>query len=122
MEDRWVEARLAMLNPDSDWRPDGIRALAQFRRQRNTGLAHAQGWAIWSAAAIGIGLCLMALPQPRVLAYRCVDCSIALWKNLSITHLVRTNATLEKNRKVAADFTLLDASGASFRLSDFKGR
>ena len=122
IEDSWVEARLALLNPDSDWRPDGIRALAQLRRQRNIGSAHGRGWAIWSAAAIGIGVFLMALPQPRVLAYRCVDCSIAFLKNLSTTHPVRADATLEKDRKVAADFTLLDASGTSVRLSDFKGK
>jgi peroxiredoxin len=49
-------------------------------------------------------------------------CYIALWKNLSVTHPVRADATLEKNRNAAVDFTLLDASGTSVRLSDFKGK
>lgn len=121
-DDRWAEGRLAMLNPDSDWHPDGIRALAQLRRCRDTGVDHGRGWAIWSAAVIAIGLGVIALPQPRVLAYRCLDCSVALWKSLSTTHSVGAEATLKKNRKVAADFTLIDAAGIPIRLSDLKGK
>jgi peroxiredoxin len=65
----------------------------------------------------------MALPAPRVLAHRCVDCSIALWQGLSNSRVARVASLVRQpERKMAADFSLNDASGNPVRISALKGK
>jgi peroxiredoxin len=82
-------------------------------------------WA-WSVAAIAaaVVLLMMVSPSPRVLAQRCVDCSIALWHGLSATSAPAPPAELmpEIARKPAIDFKLENTNGNMVRLFSYKGR
>jgi len=60
--DRWVDDRLATLEPAGDWRPDADRALAQLRvrgRARRIG----RGPLVWAVCAVGFGLLLFLVGQ-----------------------------------------------------------
>jgi peroxiredoxin len=46
----------------------------------------------------------------------------AMLAGCSSPHVVKAEAKKEKDRKLAPDFTVKDATGASFHLSDYKGK
>jgi cytochrome c biogenesis protein CcmG/thiol:disulfide interchange protein DsbE len=119
---RWVEERLATLSPDGEWQPNATRGLARLREQRGAGSGRGRRWAWAAAAATAACLCLMALPAPRALAQRCLNCSAALWQSLSASGPVRAGVKPEKDRTMAPDFTLNDVSDKPVKLSDFKGK
>jgi peroxiredoxin len=124
----WVDARLAALQPDANWQPDTTRALSRLRGRvlgrGKSGWKPMWAWSIVTIAAAAVIVFLIAAPEPRVLAQRCVDCSIALWESLSATSetAARAEITPEPDRKPAIDFTLKDAAGKPVRLSSYKGR
>jgi cytochrome c biogenesis protein CcmG/thiol:disulfide interchange protein DsbE len=119
--DRWVESRLAVLNPDSEWQPNAVHALTRLREQHGIGSRRGRKW-VWAiAAATAVCLCLMALPGPRVLAEYCLSCSVELWQNLSTSTPIRADVKSEKGRKLAPNFTLNEASGKPITLSDLRG-
>jgi peroxiredoxin len=121
--DGWVDERLAVLSPRGEWCPNLNRGLALLG-QRKSARNRVARRSIWMSVA-GVTACvlLVALPQPRVLAHRCIDCSVALWQGLSmVTSAVDANLTLPKSRKPAPDFTLDDASGTSVSLSSLRGK
>jgi len=118
----WVNERLATLGPGSEWQPNAVWGLARLHERRGAGNNRRRGW-MWAAVAItAVGLCLAVLPEPRVLAYRCLDCSVALWQSLSAPSPVHANVKAEKDRKVAPDFAVDDASDNPVKLSDFRGK
>jgi peroxiredoxin len=122
---KWVDERLASLQTDSRWQPDTTRALSRLRRRLG---AKSSGNSAWSwtivtiAAAVALVFFLLAAPAPRVLAQRCVDCSVALWQTISSTSRVQADLTPEGSRRLATDFALGDAGGKVVRLSAYKGR
>ena len=93
----WVDQRLAALNPGNDWQPN-------------------------AAAAISVCLCFLILPAPRVLAHRCLECTVAVWQSLSSSTPVQANLKPETDRKPAPDFALEDANGREVKLSSLKGK
>jgi peroxiredoxin len=100
---RWVDERLAALNPEGDWQPNAIRGLARLREQRVIA-ERGRRWA-WAAVAAAVAcLGLIALPAPRMAAERA-------WQNFSTPP-----------PKMAPDFTLNDASGNPVKLSGFRGK
>jgi peroxiredoxin len=120
---RWVDERLAALAPHGEWQPDTVNGLARLRAKRGAaGSPRARRWMFAAAVAVAACLCLVALPAPRTLAQRCVDCSVAIWDSLSASAPVRADVKPEKDRKLAPDFTLEDAGGKSVKLSDFRGK
>jgi peroxiredoxin len=118
----WVNERLAILGPSREWQPNAGRGLARFRARQGLNRPLRRG-VVWAAVAVaGLALCVAVLPQPRVLAYRCLDCSVALWQSLSASNPVHANVKPEKGRKIAPDFASADASDEPVKLSDFRGK
>jgi peroxiredoxin len=122
---KWVEDRLAFLTPHDTWNPDFRFAQSQLHkrlRAANHKWSRTVGWSgvIFAAAAI-IAVALTSAPAPRVLAQRCIDCSIAVWQAISPA---ASPAKLDpvSHRRPTKDFELKDANGATIRVSDFKGK
>jgi peroxiredoxin len=84
----------------------------------------AWGWTIAAIVGAAIILLMLASPSPRVLAQRCMDCSIALWHGLSATSEAAppTDIIPEAARKAAKDFALADTNQKMIRLSSYKGQ
>jgi peroxiredoxin len=125
----WVDERLAALSPESEWQPNVARGLARLRERRGSGSGRGRSWswvaAVTMASIAAVCFCLIALPAPRALAQRCLDCSVAVWESLTTASgsgAVRADVKPEAERKMAPDFTLSDASGKPVKLSDFRGK
>jgi hypothetical protein len=71
--DRWMVERLAMLTPDSKFRPNAIWALARFRKLRDVRSRHERLWGWTAAVASAAFLCFFALPAPRAAAQRSLN-------------------------------------------------
>jgi cytochrome c biogenesis protein CcmG/thiol:disulfide interchange protein DsbE len=127
--DRWVEERLAALQPDCEWQPDAYRGLAQFRK-RHEGARHGtRRWGWIAAGAVAAGLPLMAFPTTRAFAQRCVSACVGQsnWVHDLIVGNVSGSVPSSvfvkaENRRTAPDFVLDDASGKPVRLSEFRGK
>ena len=121
--DGWVEERLAVLNVPSEWRPDENRGLGMLR-QGKLARSRVARRSIWIGVATATAcVFLFALPQPRVLAHRCMECSVALWQDLATaTSPTRANLTPPESRQPAPDFTLNDASGNPVKISGLRGK
>jgi cytochrome c biogenesis protein CcmG/thiol:disulfide interchange protein DsbE len=120
----WVDARLADLSPNSAWHPSVTNGLSCLRERLAKKAAWKQPWP-WMAttfAAAALTLFFLAAPQPRVLAQRCVDCSIALWQSLSTAPPAQNDLQPESTRRPARLFSLADASGKQVKLTDFRGK
>jgi cytochrome c biogenesis protein CcmG/thiol:disulfide interchange protein DsbE len=110
--DRWVEDRLAVLNPDAEWRPNESKAQARFEERRRSGSRRTWKYAALATAATGI--CLIAAPAPVAFAGRCLAaCTSMIWP---------PSVSLERGQPLAPDFTLRDVAGRSVRLSDYRGK
>jgi peroxiredoxin len=120
---QWVDQRLAILTPGNVWQPNGNHGLKRFRERSGAKFSWKQAWT-WPATLVAAGLILffLAAPPPRVLAQRCVDCSLALWQSLAAAPRVQPDLQPETARKLAPDFSLNDVSGKPIKLSDFKGK
>jgi peroxiredoxin len=127
--DSWVENRLAALSPDQEWQPDATRGLERFREQRKKTGHSKWRWSWLAAGAVAAALPLMAFPQTRVLAQRCISACVSQsgWiytlfaGNVSSSGLGAAYAR-PQNRKMAPDFVLDDAFGKRVRLSDLRGK
>jgi peroxiredoxin len=64
----------------------------------------------------------MAFPAPRAAAQYCLNCSVALWQNLSTSKMAHSTWKPHSARTPAPDFTLSDASGQPVQLSSFQGK
>jgi thiol-disulfide isomerase/thioredoxin len=118
----WVDARLASLNPGNDWQPNAAVALARLNELQRGRSWLSKRWTWAAAAAVAACLCFLILPAPRVLAHRCLECTVAVWQSLSASAPVQADLKPETDRKLAPDFTLEDASGREVKLSSLKGK
>jgi peroxiredoxin len=118
----WVDDRLASLNPRNDWQPNTAAALARLKQLQRKGTWLSNRWTWAAAAAIAVGLCFLILPAPRVLAHRCLECTVAVWQTLSASGPVQADLKPENDRKLAPDFTLQDANSREVKLSSLKGK
>jgi peroxiredoxin len=117
-DNEFVDRQLAALSLDQDWTPNINQAFAQLRDRQMTRVFP---W-MWSAIAGIACLCLMAFPAPRAAAQYCLNCSVALWQNVSASRTARASLTPEHARKLAPNFILNDASGRPVQLSSYKGK
>jgi peroxiredoxin len=118
----WVEERLASLAPGDGWEPNSAAALVRLKQLQGSKswLGRRWPWAIASAAAVC--LALMVLPSPRVLAHRCLECSVAVWQSLAVPTSAQVDLKPESARRLAPDFTLRDAAGKDVTLSSLRGK
>ena len=97
-------------------------ALARLKQLRASRSWLGGRW-LWAAAtAAVVCLALMALPSPRVLAHRCLECSLAVWQSLAASTSTQASLKPESARTLAPDFTLRDAAGNELTLSSLKGK
>lgn len=117
----WVSNQISSLEPDFPWQPNISRALAQFERRQSVARDLPRR-IVWVTAAIALVFLSVAMfPAPRVLAHRCIDCSVALWQDLSASTPVGAHLKPQSARKPAPGFSLIDASGTLVDLADLKG-
>jgi peroxiredoxin len=120
-DDVWVDNRLALLSPDGGWEPSVLAGLTRLKEmQRKKG--QVRNRSTWLAVAVGVAcLFVMVLPSPRVLAHRCLECSVAVWRSLAQTSPLQSLRP-EGDRRVAPNFKLNDADEKTVQLSALKGR
>ena len=102
---RSVDEQMTQLNPEENWRPDTVGALARFReRRRVRGRRIARQW-VWAAGAAAV-ICAGLLAYPHA------------WKSGETAASMRSL----KDGSAAPEFALKDAGGAEVRLSDYRGK
>lgn len=115
----WVNRKLFMLEPQSNWRPDLSRGLSRFREKCLRGKRRNRWWGWTAAAAVAICFGLVAFPGWL---------SFVPWLTVSphtrIVDIGKVWAATGTFRigKQAPDFTLKDDAGRTIRLSTYKGR
>ena len=125
---RWIDDRLAALRPDSQWQPDLSRGLARLKERRisNSARHRRRVWII--PFAVAACLPLMALPATREFARRCVSACVNQSNFVGRLFIaLRSPSTSSayinpRNREMAPDFTLNDATGKPVRLSEVRGK
>jgi peroxiredoxin len=120
--DTWVEGRLAALNVGGDWQPNMNAGLARLRKLQMNKKTISNRWVSLATAVAAVCFCLIALPSPKVLAHRCLECTIAAWQSLSPPAPIRANLKPEIERILAPDFALKDANDKDVKLSDLSGK
>jgi peroxiredoxin len=122
---KWVDERLALLSPHETWNPDFAAAQSRLRQRmaaRQHSWSRMAGWsAVLVTASLIVALGLTSAPAPRVLAQRCIDCSIAIWQTISPAPPVARLDPVSL-RPLAKEFELEDSNGAIVRLSELKGK
>jgi peroxiredoxin len=113
---------MAALNPGTECQPTAAAALPCLKELHGRGSWINKRWTWAAAAALAACLCFLALPPPRVLAHRCLECTVAVWQSLSASGPVQADLKPENDRKLAPDFTLQDVNGREVKLSSLKGK
>jgi peroxiredoxin len=113
---RWIDDRLAVLNPPEDLDPNEARGFRKFRERRAIDTGRRRGW-MWLAVAAGMIL-LLAIPTPivRGFAHACGQ-----FVRRSLSEADATHATGAVQRTPLSDMELRDVSGRAFRLSEYRG-
>ncbi len=119
---RWVDESLAILNPGDEWHPDVSDGLLRLRQSQVRGTWFSKRWVFAATGAVVVCLCLMVLPSPKVLAHRCLECSVAVWQSLLPSAPAQANLKPPSGRTLAPDFNLKDANGRDVKLTDLKGK
>ncbi len=117
-DNRWMDVQLAALKSGVEWQPDISRGLALLKERQSH-----RSRRIWSGSGLLVaGLVLLILPQSRVFAHYCLDCTVSFWQKLSGSGSASGTMKLEAERKLAPEFTVNDAAGKPVQLSSFKGK
>lgn len=118
----WVDERMYALSPGDNWQPNVSAGLVRLKELQRKGRSFTRRW-FWAAAtAAAICLLLLVLPSPKVLAHKCLECTVAVWQSLASSGSAQTSIKPEEERKIAPDFELKDSDGKNLRLSTLKGK
>lgn len=118
----WVSQHVDALTPSEDWQPDATHAFARLRELRAAREVRSRRRLLGLALVGAVCLALVCFPGPRVLAHRCLDCSVAVWQSITSSAAPAEKVIPAADRKLAPDFELPDASGKQVKLSNFKGK
>ena len=113
---------MAALEPGAEWEPDVNAGLLRLRRLRVRESWISGRLLLAATAALGFCICLMALPSPKALAHRCLECSVAVWHSLLPSAPTQSGLKPPSARRLAPDFYLEDSSGKDFKLAELKGK
>ncbi len=127
---RWVDDRLATLTPPGNWHPNMAAGIAHLNTGRRAGSLWRRSWVWVPVTAAAICICAFAVPATSVFAQRCFSACVAetkvvgkvIWNSLSGSKRPLIGVARMGERRMAPDFTLLDASGKPVGLSDFRGQ
>jgi cytochrome c biogenesis protein CcmG/thiol:disulfide interchange protein DsbE len=115
----WVDEKLATLGAGEGWQPDTERALARFKEQRSRTERKLAIWRWITVPALAVGLCLVALPQPRLSVLR--FCQQLACRNVN-SRLVSADVKKLVDGQAAPDLHLKDAWGQDVQVSAHKGK
>jgi peroxiredoxin len=118
----WVDENLAILSPGDEWHPDVCDGLLRLRQSQVRGSWFSKRWVLAATGGVVVCLSLLVLPSPKVLAHRCLECSVAVWQSLLPSAPVQANLKPSSGRTLAPDFNLKDANDRDVKLTDLKGK
>lgn len=124
---RWVEEKLAKLDPEAGWQPETRVAMARLegRREQRTFIGRWPG--ILSLATAG-AICVLMFPQPRAVAAHAaepyIDAGESLLNPADLhAHLFQLMWAFHQWMGIVPpNLALTDAQGSNFRLSDYHGK
>jgi cytochrome c biogenesis protein CcmG/thiol:disulfide interchange protein DsbE len=118
----WVEHKLASLRPPAEWQPNTDVGKALLMRGQRAGFFRTHTALLATAVAMAVSG-LLAFPQSRVLAERCLDACVAQTNGLAkFVGIKVTVGALPVERKPAPTFMLPDADGRAVNLADLRGK
>lgn len=128
-DDQWFLARLRVVGPDNECRPNVSRGYGRLLERLDALRRRRRRWG-WAAAALAAScLPLAALPVTRGMLERgvstCVRESSRMGELLlgkGLFHSRSSTYVEIADRKLAPDFEMSDESGQRVRLSDFRGK
>ena len=118
----WVDEKLAALGPSNKWQPDVNAGLVRLRELQVRRSCVNRRRILAIAAVLFFCVCAAALPSPKVLAHRCIECSVAVWQSFAAARPVQAELKPENVRKTAPEILLKDVNDKDVRLSDLKGK
>src|ERR1700676_125489 len=84
-QNKWVDDRLAKLNPDGEWQPRVNAALDRFEGRRTENRRIGPGPRALSIVAVAV-ICVVTFPQPRAFAQRVLAPCVEACQNLVLNH------------------------------------
>jgi len=116
---RWVDARLATVDPPPEWAASESRGLARFRSgRREERSSRRRAW-MWLAIAAGtVALLIIPTPTLRAFAHACGEFVL---RGLPGSHSTDSYAQTGGRSRLSAD-EWRDLSGEPITLSDYRGK